>query len=160
MMTNSKMRNNINKLISSGITAHTVAVDTGLPRNTVYRIFSGETDLNNVKFSTMEELNKYYLEEVWVDMNIESLDKAIEEFNDWKGAARIYLDTDDGYFETNVYHNTMQMESNLSTSNYVVVFDKEDERRNKKADKDYILRYSRLVLDGWDLMQAMFEASK
>lgn len=54
------MRNNIVNLINSGITAHTVAVDTGLPRNTVYRIFSGETELSNVKFGTMEVLNEYY----------------------------------------------------------------------------------------------------
>lgn len=58
------MRDNIISLIKSGITAHTVAVDTGLPRNSVYRIFSGETKIENVKFGTIEALNDYYLDKL------------------------------------------------------------------------------------------------
>ena len=54
------MRKNVESLINSSITAHQVAADTGLPRNTVYRIFTGETELSNVKFGTIEKLNKYW----------------------------------------------------------------------------------------------------
>lgn len=56
------MRNNIINLINSGITAHTVAVDTGIPRNTVYRIFSGEAKMDNVTLKNAEILNDYYLD--------------------------------------------------------------------------------------------------
>ena len=54
------MRKNVESLINSSITAHQVAADTGLPRNTVYRIFTGETELSNVKFGTVEILNNYW----------------------------------------------------------------------------------------------------
>ncbi len=69
------MRENIEILINSGITAHTVAVDAGLPRNTVYRIFSGKTEIGNVKFSTIEKLNEYYLDTIG---NIEDIIMEIE----------------------------------------------------------------------------------
>lgn len=74
------MRNNILNLIKSGITAHAVAVDTGLPRNTVYRIFSGETKLSNVKFGTTEILNNYYLDKFGHFFTIiEGIEKGIVE---------------------------------------------------------------------------------
>ncbi len=152
----SKMRNNIMKLVKSGVTAHQVAVDTGLPRNTVYRIFSGETKLDNVKFSTTEILNKYYIEEVWIKMNIESLEQAIKEFNDWDKAARIYLDTTDGYFNTDVYHNDVQMVQSITDERYVAVYEKDEIRgqlRIAEKRKAYIVKYARLVLDGWEPMQ-------
>lgn len=56
------MRNNIVNLINSGVTAHTVAADTGLPRNTVYRIFSGEAKIDNISLKNAEVLNGYYLD--------------------------------------------------------------------------------------------------
>lgn len=62
------MRKNIEQLIKSGITAHTVAAETGLPRNTVYRIFTGETKLSNVKFGTIEILNKYWEENKMINV--------------------------------------------------------------------------------------------
>lgn len=153
----SKMRNNILKLIKSGITAHQVAADTGLPRNTVYRIFSGETKLDNVKFSTTEILNKYYIEEVWIKMNIESLDQAIADFNEWGKGARIYLDTTDGYFSADVYHNDAQMSQSITDESFVAVYEKDEIRgqlRIAEKLKAYIVKYARLVLDGWEPLQA------
>lgn len=55
------MRDNIIKLINSGRSAHTVSKDTGLPRNTVYRIFTGEAKLDNVTLKNAEVLNEYYI---------------------------------------------------------------------------------------------------
>lgn len=72
------MRKNIEKLIASGITAHTVAAETGLPRNTVYRIFTGETKLSNVKFGTIEILNQYHLKEMEKMENIKQIIEGIE----------------------------------------------------------------------------------
>lgn len=55
------MRKNIIKLINSGITAHRVSNETELPRNTAYRIFSGEAKLDNVSLRNAEILNEFYL---------------------------------------------------------------------------------------------------
>lgn len=59
-------------------------------------------------------------------LDMKSLDVAIREFNEWSRAARIYLDTSDGIFETSVYANDMQMEAQSSTKNYVCVFYKSE----------------------------------
>lgn len=56
------MRKNIEELINSGITAHQVAVDTGIARNGLYRLFRGETDIDNLKFITAETLSNYWEE--------------------------------------------------------------------------------------------------
>lgn len=55
------MRDNIIKLINSGITAHKVAKETGLPRNTVYRIFRGEAELDNITLKNAEVLSDYFI---------------------------------------------------------------------------------------------------
>lgn len=74
------MRKNIEQLIKSGITAHTVAAETGLPRNTVYRIFTKETKLDNVKFATVETLNNYYLKEMEkMKIKLEELQEQVKE---------------------------------------------------------------------------------
>lgn len=60
----SELRGNIIKLINSGTTAHKVAKETTVPRNTVYRIFSGEANLDNISLKNAELLSQYYLNNV------------------------------------------------------------------------------------------------
>lgn len=55
------MRNNILRLIASGVTAHQVAKETDIARNTAYRIFSGEASIDNITLKNAEILNEYYL---------------------------------------------------------------------------------------------------
>src|SRR5690625_3059410 len=55
------MRKNIERLIKSGITAHRVALETKTPRNTAYRIFSGEAKIDNITLKNAEILNEYYI---------------------------------------------------------------------------------------------------
>lgn len=54
------MRTNIIKLIESGIPALQVSKVTGIPQNTVYRIFKGEASLDNITLKNAELLNKFY----------------------------------------------------------------------------------------------------
>lgn len=76
------MRNNIVNLINSGVTAHTVAADTGLPRNTVYRIFSGEAKIDNISLKNAEVLNGYYLDKFGhIFKIIEGIEKGTVELN-------------------------------------------------------------------------------
>ncbi len=64
------MRKNIESLINSGITAHQVASDTGIPRNTAYRIFSGEANIDNITLKNAEILSNYW-EEIKMTKQIE-----------------------------------------------------------------------------------------
>ena len=61
-MINSQMRVNVLKLIDSNETTYRIAKSTGIPESTVNRIWRGETSLDNVKFATMEKLERYYLD--------------------------------------------------------------------------------------------------
>lgn len=60
----SEIRENIQKLIHSGIPAFRVARKAGIPSNTVSRIFKGEASLDNISLKNAELLNKFYLEQV------------------------------------------------------------------------------------------------
>lgn len=57
----SEMRTNVEALIASGITAYRVAKDTGIPNNTVVRLFSGESSIDNARFNLIERLSEYYV---------------------------------------------------------------------------------------------------
>lgn len=89
------MRKNIEKLINSGITAHTVAVDTGIPRNTAYRIFSGEAKIDNITLKNAEILNDYFLKKEGFIKNI------IEKFE----RGKVELENDDPAFHEFEYKN-------------------------------------------------------
>lgn len=54
------MRKNIEALINSGIPAYRVSREAGVPSNTVARLFSGESSLDNIRFSLAEKLNEYW----------------------------------------------------------------------------------------------------
>lgn len=55
-----QMRKNIIKLIESSVPALQVSKATGIPQNTVYRIFKGEASLDNITLKNAELLNKFY----------------------------------------------------------------------------------------------------
>jgi len=63
------MRENIIKLIESNIPALQVSKATGIPQNTVYRIFKGEASLDNITLKNAELLNKFYEEVVLMEIS-------------------------------------------------------------------------------------------
>lgn len=87
---------------------------------------------------------------VKIDMN--TLDKAIKHFNEWEGVALIYLNTNEGYFETEVYHNDVQATETVLAEGICGVYRKNDRgsiyiggRR-----KQYILEKSGMLMEGLD----------
>lgn len=92
-----------------------------------------------------------------MNINKESLEIAIKEFNDYYGAARIYIDTSDGEFETSIYASDLHMNGSFSEDEYIAVYSKTEVEGNKRiADKrrSYILRFVELIAEGYNLMQA------
>lgn len=85
------MRENITNLINSRITAHTVSVETGLPRNTVYRIFSGEANLDNVSLKNAEVLNDYYIKNKEM-LNMQNIVEEIREKYNVDGENERYIE--------------------------------------------------------------------
>lgn len=98
-----------------------------------------------------------------VNINGDSLNNAISEFNDWKKGARIYLDLSDGCFETAVYHNDVMMSQTFSNDNYVTVYSKIETEGNIKIGekrKEYIIKLTNLLLDGWEIWEAEYELAE
>lgn len=56
------MRKNIESLLASEISYYRVAKETGIPENTVRRLFTGESSIDNIRFSLAEKLSAYYEE--------------------------------------------------------------------------------------------------
>lgn len=139
-------------------TSYQVAKDLEINNRTINRYQNGESPIRNMKAETLGLIYNYYLKER-MEMNMESLDKAIKEFNDWNHAARIYIDLEDGMFETQVYSNGVQMAENFSEENFVAVYTKDEYEDVKIADKrkEYIIEYARLILDGTEPTLAEYE---
>jgi hypothetical protein len=93
-------------------------------------------------------------------MNIESLDQAIKDFNGWEKGARIYFDTSDGTFNTEVFFNDVHMSHAFPADNFYGVFSKEEVKGHIKIGekrKGYIVKYTNLILDGWSPIQAEYQ---
>lgn len=58
--TNSVIRQNIEFLMNSGVSAYSVSKATGIPNNTVVRIFRGEAKLDNITLRNAELLSNYW----------------------------------------------------------------------------------------------------
>lgn len=96
-------------------------------------------------------------------MNIKSLECAIREFNEWNGAARLYLNCNDGCFETGVYKNGVDMVQTISTDNYVCVYSKNEFEGNINIGakrREYVIRFARMILDGVDPGQAEYQLAE
>lgn len=131
------MRKNIIKLINSGITAYTVANESGLPRNTVYRIFTGEAKLDNVSLKNAEALNEYYIEneEEIEMMNIINQFKEIALPGSWELAG---MEVITGLDDTNEIVEEMARlyveEQDDETASQFILRKLEEEGRVKEAD--------------------------
>lgn len=64
------MRENIKQLIVSGLSAYRISKDTGIPNNTVVRIFSGEAKIDNITLKNAEILSKYWEENKMKDYGV------------------------------------------------------------------------------------------
>lgn len=56
------IRENIESLLASGITAHAVSKETGISRNAVYKMFNGESSIDNITLANAEKLSRYWEE--------------------------------------------------------------------------------------------------
>lgn len=93
-------------------------------------------------------------------LGLKSLEKAIKEFNEWEGSAAIFLDTDDGEFETSVYFNDLSSSQSIPGNNFVSVYEKDEISGSKRIAarrREFIIKFSRLILEGYDPMQAQYK---
>lgn len=73
------MRKNIESLLfKSGLSGYRISKDSGVPQSAVNRFMTKEANLDNIPLLNAEKLNKYYKEEVEMDMNIKAIAKEVE----------------------------------------------------------------------------------
>lgn len=93
------MRKNIEQLINSGLSAYKVSKETGIPNNTVVRIFKGEASIDNITLKNAEKLSNYW-EELDMTKDMEILE--IEEVEYYTFPADYFKDEQaaekDGYY--------------------------------------------------------------
>lgn len=91
--------------------------------------------------------------------NFGGLDEAIANFNDWNRAAVLYVNIHEGYFETIVFHNDVEKAETVFTDGVYGIFNKEERGDRKIGDKEknYILDYTRLIIDGYTPTQADYK---
>ncbi|MFJ7891368.1 hypothetical protein ACIQYL_25400 [Lysinibacillus xylanilyticus] len=101
------MRDNILKLIDSNIPALQVSKATGIPQNTVYRIFKGEASLDNITLKNVELLNKFYEEVILMGIfkKAQELHQTFENILSLKSDARPFIFTheNDVIFNSNCH---------------------------------------------------------
>jgi hypothetical protein len=96
-------------------------------------------------------------------MNKESLNEAIEDFNNWSKAAKVYFNKKEGYFFTEVFVNDVNATATIPSDGIVAVYSKDEIRGNKKITelrKEYIERYTKLLLEGRDSWQAEMDLAE
>lgn len=124
------MRENIIKLIESGIPALKVSKLTGIPQNTVYRIFKGEAALDNITLKNAELLNKFYEEVVQVK-TLEKAQKLYQNYEDilaLKDDAKPFIVVHEGVavFNSNCDIGGVSRVWHDDNDNCEVIFTKED----------------------------------
>lgn len=97
----------IMKLIHSDVTATEIGQETGLNVKSLTNYRNGDADLGNMRMNVMISLQNYYNEhkddKEQPKLKITGIRKAVGDFNNWQGAARVYFDPSDMSVWTNVY---------------------------------------------------------
>lgn len=92
---------------------------------------------------------------------MESLGQAIKDFNEWNGAALLYFNKAEGYFNTEVFGNDVQATQTFLTEGNYGVYSKSErdgsEMNIGKVRKEYILDFVKLIMEGYEPMQAEYE---
>ncbi|MFS0643719.1 hypothetical protein [Siminovitchia sp. 179-K 8D1 HS] len=92
-------------------------------------------------------------------MNMETLDQAIKDFNEWDRAAWLYYNEKEDYFNTEAFPNDISMTETFLNDDCFVILSK-SERENKqigKVRKQYIIDFVNMVNDGWEPFQAEYK---
>ncbi len=125
-----QMRKNIIKLIESSVPALQVSKATGIPQNTVYRIFKGEASLDNITLKNAELLNKFYEDVVLMGISkkAQELHQTFENILSMKSDAQPFIFTheNDVIFNSNCNIGGAPRVWVEDNENCVVIFTKED----------------------------------
>lgn len=97
----------IDSLIKSTVPALQISEETGLNVKGITNYRTGRAKLSNMTRGYLEKLQQFYNahkeDKAMENVKITGIRKAVGDFNDWQGAARVYFDPTDMSVWTNVY---------------------------------------------------------
>lgn len=97
----------IDSLIKSTVPALQISEETGLNVKGITNYRTGRAKLSNMTRGYLEKLQQFYNahkeDTPMENVKITGIRKAVGDFNDWQGAARVYFDPSDMSVWTNVY---------------------------------------------------------
>lgn len=88
------------------------------------------------------------------------LEESIKEYNDWGHSATLYVNLEEGYFNTEVFSNDVSKSENMFVDGVYGVMSKSDRDNNKNIGekrKTYILDYTQLLLEGYEPASAEYQ---
>ena len=94
------IRKNIEALLESGITAHAVSKATGIPRNSVYKLYKGISSIDNITLRNAELMSEFYERTKFTEQPI-IIDNKVLDYADISG----YMDEDILLPLVNLYDN-------------------------------------------------------
>lgn len=92
--------------------------------------------------------------------DVASLHQAIQDFNNWNGAADLYFRSDERNFDVEVYHNDVGASQTTFNENCVVVYSKrERDGKLQIGDRrtEYIEKFIAMLDDGWKPHQIEYQ---
>lgn len=92
--------------------------------------------------------------------NFTGLEKAIKDFNNWGHSATLYVNLEEGYFNTEVFPNDVAKSENVFADGVYGVMGKSDRDNNRNIGekrKAYILDYTQLLLEGYEPASAEYQ---
>jgi len=94
----------IEDLLNSNVSSLEIQYKTGVRNEAISKYRSGANDIKNMTLDTAEKLCNFK-GGTTMDVKIKGLKKAVGDFNNWQGAATVYLDKKEMKVWTNVYTN-------------------------------------------------------
>lgn len=131
--------------------SYQVAKDLGISNRTINRYQNGTTPLDNMTIATARIIYNYY--EEMRQMEKETLDQAIKDFNEWPKGAALYFRTNDRTFDVEVFHSDVFHDQTVFAEHCVVVYSKRERSGHMQIGKqrrEYIEKYIDMLDDGWE----------
>lgn len=138
--------------------SYEVAKALEVNNRTINRYQNGTTPLENMTIGTALKIYEYY--EEMIKMEMETLDQAIKDFNEWSGAALIYYNKKEGYFNTEVFANDLHRSQTVLSEDCFGIFSKTERETTLRVGekrRQFIIEFVELVLDGWEPFQADYQ---
>lgn len=140
----------VESLIKSTVPALQISEETGLNVKGITNYRTGRAKLSNMTRGYLEKLQQFYNvhkeDKAMENVKITGIRKAVGDFNNWQGAARVYFDPSDMSVETYVYEGSGSYEE-FDDPKIVEIAQKATNRMDERNDRITMRQIRETVAD-------------